>query len=255
MELFGTKDNDGVYKPFFQYSHNQAVSEGMIIDVLAGNIKTYERKESLQDPRLEKIYNDASYATRVLREEVNNNLEILALECKHDITHFLTYVEKELDHNSKIMIISSSRKNAQMRAKILAQQLAEQGSDLKVLVGYSGELSAIEDDSEEKNLTSEEITTTFNKEGEVKLCRKLTGDDKITDVGDSFKKNNKYRILVCANKFQTGFDVPQLCGLYVHKIMSSTSNAFQTYNRLDRNYQFINSKGEIIKKENTYIID
>jgi type I restriction enzyme R subunit len=171
MELFGTKDKDGIFKPFYQYSHNQAVSEGMILDVLSGSITTYERKESLQDPELDKIYNDSSYAARVLREEVNNNPKIIALECKYDLAHFFNNVEKELDHTAKIMIISSSRKNAQLRAKILTQQLAERGSNLKVLAGYSGELSTIEEDPEEKKLTTNDINNTFSKESEVALSR------------------------------------------------------------------------------------
>lgn len=241
LEIFKTK------KPFYSYSHNQAVSEGMIVDVLNNEIKTYNRKITLKEPEVDELYKNINSVSRKFIDYVNNKPEVLRKECEMDLEHFLNKVEPELNHQAKIMFISSSRKNAQERAKMLKKILDERSLNYKVLCGFSGEVDNKDKDIDDK-VTSIDKQIKTDRNDEITLSRNLTGDKSIDDVGDCFKNNPKYRILVCANKFQTGFDVPQLCALYVHRKMNSSSNAFQTYNRLNRKYDEGN-------KDKTFIVD
>jgi type I restriction enzyme R subunit len=260
LELFGSfNEQKNIKQPFYLYSHKQAISEEMIIDVLNNEIKTVKRSEKLNEPEIDKIFEDRTQAAIKLREEINNRDDILRKECEYDLDLFFEKVEPLLNHTAKAMFISSSRKNAQKRAYILNQILAERGKNIKVLAGFSGIL-----DKEELEEEEIERINTNEQEDEIKLSKQLTNDERIKDIGETFKYgiklgNNKYdnsfRILVCANKFQTGFDVPSLCGLFVHRKMTSSVNAFQTYNRLNRNYSFKTDDGIIYKKEKTFILD
>jgi type I restriction enzyme R subunit len=126
------------------------------------------------------------------------------------------------------MVVLSSRKEAVRWQKAVREYIARQGYPLGVLVAFSGEIDDPDSFPEPVTEASKVLNPTLNRQ----------------DIREAFKKPEHHLLLV-ANKFQTGFDQPLLCGMYVDKRLGGIQ-AVQTLSRLNRSYP---------KKDTTYILD
>jgi len=232
LEVFGSLPNpskppskDNKPRPFHLYSMKQAIEEGFILDVLKGYI-TYKDywKLALSNPNEDKeveIKKAKSKITKWLKEHPSTIEE----KVKIIVEHFKNSVLPLLEYKSKAMIVTSSRKAA-VRYKILVDRyLKEKGYNFKTLVAFSG---SVEDDIE----------------GEVKEYTESNMNNISGDLRKVFERN-EYKIMIVANKFQTGFDEPKLCAMYVDKKLGGVE-CVQTLSRLNRIYP---------GKEQTFILD
>ena len=222
LERFGAKGADGLPQPFHLYSMRQAVEEGFILDVLQ-NCMTYNAYYQLEktiedDPELK----GRSAQRRVARfaslhpTAIGQKVEVV-------IENFRRHVMGELGGQARAMIVTGGREHALRYFFGVRDYIAANGyTDLKALVAFSGELE----------LDGETYTeAALNGFSETELPRRF-------DTGD-------HRVLIVAEKYQTGFDQPKLCAMYVDRKLAGLQ-AVQTLSRLNRTCP---------GKERTYVLD
>ena len=215
LELFGRKRGDGKFEPFSLYSMRQAIEETFILDVLE-NYTTYQSYWAL----LKKIKDDPTYD----REQAEYLLKSFVGLSKHTINkkvavmveHFRNNVMQRIGGKAKAMIVTRSRLHAVRFKTAVDAHLKEKGYPFKSLVAFSG---TVKDGG--KDYTEAGMNT-------------ASAGEKITETAtaETFKQN-EYRLLIVANKFQTGFDQPLLHTMYVDKKLGGV-NAVQTLSRLNR---------------------
>ena len=126
------------------------------------------------------------------------------------------------------MVVVGSRLEAVRWQLAIDKFIKNRGYAIRTLVAFSGEVH----DSESGPDDFTENSTTLNPN--------LRG----RDIREAFK-TDEYKILLVANKFQTGFDQPLLCGMYVDKRLAGIQ-AVQTLSRLNRAFP---------GKDTTYVLD
>jgi len=209
LQLFGAQRADGSYAPFSLYSMRQAIEEHFILDVLE-NYTTYRSYWNL----LKKVQDDPHYerqkASAVLRSFVE--LHDHAIEAKLNVIldHFTGRVMGRIGGRAKAMIVTRSRLHAVRFKLALDRRLAERGLVFKALVAFSGEV----------------------KDGGMRYTEAGMNHFPETQTAEQFR-SDKYRILVCAFKFQTGFNEPLLHSMYVDQRLKGVQ-AVQTLSRLNR---------------------
>jgi len=225
LAIFGKKGLDDKPEPFHLYSMRQAIEEGFILDVLE-NYTNYElyfklSKAIEDDPLLNK-----KKAARAIGHYVNFHPHNLAQKTEIIIEHFRQVVAKKIGGRAKAMFVTSSRKLAKRYFEEFNRYIKENGytNELKVLVAFSG---SVIDDNYPDGVSEPQLTGY----GEKELPR-------------IFEKE-EYKILIVADKYQTGFDQPLLHTMYVDKKLSGVK-AVQTLSRLNRT-----APG----KEDTFILD
>ncbi len=227
--LFGRPGPKSKNDPFHVYSMRQAIEEGFILDVLR-NYTPYklafrlaERGKSLDDREVER-----SAANRGIMQWVRLHSWNISQKVQIVVEHFHDIVQPLLDGRAKAMVVLGSRKEAVRWKLAIDRYVRERGYGFGTLVAFSGDVR----DSE----SSEETLT----ESSALLNPGLNGRD-IRDALDS----PDFHLLLVANKFQTGFDQPLLCGMYVDRRLAGIQ-AVQTLSRLNRAYP---------GKDTTYILD
>jgi type I restriction enzyme R subunit len=231
LERFGTRGSDGLPRPFHLYSMRQAIEEGFILDVLQYYM-TYEAYFQLEkaieaDPELNSRRGQrkvARYAS-LHPTHVGQKVEII-------VEHFRRHVMGDLNGQAKAMIVTQSREHALRYYFGVREYLKRQGyNDLKPLVAFSGDLM----------LDGETWTeAAVNGFSETELPRRFDG---LRPDGTPYP--DQYQFLIVAEKYQTGFDQPKLCAMYVDKKLAGLQ-AVQTLSRLNRS-----SPG----KERTFVLD
>lgn len=228
-ELFGTKttdeNGDVISKPFTCYSMQQAIEEGFILDVLKNytTYKTYFKtnKKVADNPEYKKkqIQKAVLKYANLRPENIEQKVEII-------IEHFLEKVEPQLNHTAKAMVVTDSREAA-VRYKLAFDKVIEEKNieGLKALVAFTGHIKLKEDESVEYTET------------------KMNGFPE-SQTKDTFD-TAEYRVLLVANKYQTGYDQPLLVAMYVDKQLKGAS-AVQTLGRLNRIY---------LGKEEVFVLD
>jgi type I restriction enzyme R subunit len=222
LERFGTLGADGLPHPFHLYSMRQAIEERFILDVLQ-NYMTYRAYYALEKA----IEDDPKFVgTRAKRRVARfASLHPTALIQKVEVIveHFRRHVLKELDGKAKAMIVTQSREHALRYYLGLKTYLQEKAyTDMRALVAFSGDLTL-----DGQTYTEAEI----NGFPETELPRRFDTD--------------AYQVLIVAEKYQTGFDQPKLCAMYVDRKLAGLQ-AVQTLSRLNRTYP---------GKENTFVLD
>jgi len=240
LELFGRKPKpdqpggpDNLPAPFHVYSMRQAIEEGFILDVLK-NYTSYKLAFKLahngnewDDQEIER-----SEALKGLMRWVRLHPYNISQKVQVVVEHFLENVKPLLNEQAKAMVVVGSRVEAVRWKLAIDSYIKEQGYKVGSLVAYSGEVNDPE--------TLPEAVT----ENSSLLNPGLKG----RDIRDAFD-TDEYQILLVANKFQTGFDQPLLCGMYVDKKLAGIQ-AVQTLSRLNRAYN-----GPHGLKDTTYILD
>jgi len=229
LELFGRKDADGLPQAFHVYSMRQAIEEEFILDVLK-NYTTYKLAFKLANNGQE--YDETqvtkSEALKGIMQWVRLHPYNISQKVQTVVEHFRENVQPLLNGKAKAMIVVSSRKEAVRWQKAIAGYIQKQNYALGVLVAFSGEITDTE--------SYPEPVTEANK--------LLNPGLKGKDIREAFAEPN-YHLLLVANKFQTGFDQPLLCGMYVDKRLGGIQ-AVQTLSRLNRAHP---------GKDTTYILD
>jgi type I restriction enzyme R subunit len=147
------------------------------------------------------------------------------------VEHFLENVQPLLSGHAKAMVVVGSRKEAVRWQLAMQKYIQSQKYPISALVAFSGEVVDKESGEEPFSETS-----------------RLNPDVRGRDSRDAFD-TEEYQILLVANKFQTGFDQPLLCGMYVDRRLDGIQ-AVQTLSRLNRAYS-----GRFGVKDTTYILD
>lgn len=219
LELFGTKLPSGEFAAFSLYSMRQAIEEGFILDVLE-NYTTYKTYWNL----LKKIEDDPHYdrkkASFLLKSFVDLHEATIEKKVQIMLEHFDGQVKNEIDGRAKAMIVTRSRLHT-VRYKLAVDKLIEErGYGYQSLVAFSG---TVKDPNDGQTYTETQMNT-------------RSAGERIpeTATAETFK-DNKYRIMIVAEKFQTGFDQPLLHTMYVDKRLNGL-HAVQTLSRLNRIY-------------------
>ncbi|CAA6822219.1 MAG: Type I restriction-modification system, restriction subunit R (EC [uncultured Sulfurovum sp.] len=236
LEMFGVLPNPDeapseTNKPeaFHHYSMKQAIEEGFILDVLQGytTYKLYYKLEHANMRHDEKV--ESKQAKVKIAKWLNIHPHNIAQKIEIICEHFRTHVAHLLDGQAKAMVVTSSR-NAAVRYKLAFDKyIAEHGiaEQMQAMVAFSGK---IEDDIEG---TKKEYT-------EANMNPNLKG----REMRKAFD-TNEYQVMLVANKFQTGFDQPKLCAMYVDKKLGGV-DCVQTLSRLNRTYA---------GKDQTFVLD
>jgi type I restriction enzyme R subunit len=221
LERFGTKQEDGIFKPFHLYSMKQAIEEGFILDVLA-NYTTYksyyEIEKSIQDNPLF----DTKKAQKKLRAYVERHKQTIGTKAEIILEHFISkvYNTKKLKGKAKAMVITQNIESAIRYYLAIKQILKEKGNPFKIAIAFSGKKTVDGVEYTEADLNG------FSEK----------------DTRDNFDSDD-YRMLVVANKYLTGFDQPKLCTMYVDKKLQGVI-AVQALSRLNRAADKLGKKTE-----------
>lgn len=225
LQVFGNKDEEGKPKPFHLYSMRQAIEEGFILDVLQ-NYTTYElyfklTKAIEDDPNLNK-----KKAAKAIGKFVSLHPHNLSQKTEIIIEHFINIVSKKIGGKGKAMLVCGSRLHAKRYFEAVRKYIKAKGyqDEIKILVAFSGK---VVDDNAPEGISEYEMTGISEKE--------------LPTVFDK----EEYKILIVADKYQTGFDQPLLHTMYVDKKLSGVK-AVQTLSRLNRTHP---------GKEDTFVLD
>lgn len=229
LDLFGVKDPvTGAPRPFHVYSMQQAIDEGFILDVLK-NYTTYKALWRLQNDAVEEAEQadprvDPKKASAKLVRMAVLNPASQAQHAKAIVDHFHQNVARRLGGRAKAMVVTSSREHALKLFQAIKSYVEQRGfNDCQPLVAFSGTLDIDGIEYTESKL---------NGFSEAALPEQF-GYTKADDPLAAARNQTEYRILVVADKYQTGFDQPLLTAMYVCKKLAYVA-AVQTLSRLNR---------------------
>ena len=214
LEIFGDPSPDGGntrHLPFHVYTMKQAIQEGFIIDVLKHYtpVDSYYRlvKKVESDPEF-----DTKRAGKKLRRYVEDHDHAIRLKSEIMVDHFHEQVAglQKIGGQARAMVVTSSIRRALSYFYAIRDYLAERKSPYRAIVAFSGE----------HDYDGAKVT-----EASLNGFSSNLIPDKIQE--------DPYRFLVCADKFQTGYDEPLLHTMYVDKVLSGVK-AVQTLSRLNR---------------------
>ena len=225
LEMFGTPlapDSEGNVRhvPFHEYTMKQAIEEGFILDVLK-NYTPYRSfyriiKATEDDPQFDK-----KEARSKLRAYVERQPETIHDKAAIIVEHFHTKVFNKIAGQARAMVVTSSINRAIDFYNAISKLLEERKSPFKAIVAFT-----------DKEINGQKVT-----ESQLNGFPSVEIEDRIEE--------DPYRILVVADKFQTGYDQPLLHTMYVDKQLSDVK-AVQTLSRLNRNHP---------KKIDTFVLD
>ena len=228
LEIFGEKlpvDSQGriAHKPFHSYTMKQAIQEGFILDVLQyyTPVDSYYRltKKVEGDPEY-----DTKRARKKLRYYVESHEHAIQLKAEIMVDHFLEQVIGlgKIGGQARAMVVTGGIERAIQYYVAIRDYLVQAKSQYKALVAFSGE----------HEYGGQQVTESYMNGFPSSL------------IADRFRED-PYRFLVCADKFQTGYDEPLLHTMYVDKVLSGIKTV-QTLSRLNRAYP---------KKHDVFVLD
>lgn len=227
LEIFGTPDPqpDGTVKhrPFHSYTMKQAIQERFILDVLANYtpVKSYYKlvKTIEDDPTF-----DVKKAQKKLRRFVENHDYAIRLKAEIMIDHFHEQViaKGKIGGQARAMVVTGSINRAIEYFHAFQAYLTERRSPYRAIVAFSGE----------------------HDYGGQKVTESSLNGFPSSQIADKIREE-PYRFLICADKFQTGYDEPLMHTMYVDKVLSGVK-AVQTLSRLNRAHP---------QKHDTFVLD
>ena len=227
LEIFGEPDpqSDGAVKhrAFHSYTMKQAIQEGFILDVLAHYtpVTSYYKlaKTVEDDPEF-----DAGKAQKKLRRFVEGHDHAIRLKAEIMVDHFHEQVlaRNKIGGEARAMVVTNGVERAIQYFHAIRDYLEERKSPCRAIVAFSGEHEFAGAKASEASLNGFPENQTANRFQE-----------------------DPYRFLVCADKFQTGYDEPLLHTMYVDKTLSGVQ-AVQTLSRLNRAHP---------KKHDVFVLD
>ncbi len=227
LEIFGDPEPqpDGSVKhhPFHSYTMKQAIDEGFILDVLRHYtpVASYYRlsKRVEDDPEF-----DVKKAQQKLRRFVEGHDHAIHLKAEIMVDHFLDQVlaQNKIGGEARAMVVTNGVARAIRYFHAIRSYLKERKSRYRAIVAFSGE----------------------HKYGGVKVSEGSLNGFPASKIAEKIRED-PYRFLVCADKFQTGYDEPLLHTMHVDKTLSGIK-AVQTLSRLNRAHP---------KKHDTFVLD
>lgn len=236
MELFGRKPNPSAPAsetnkpaPFHVYSMRQAIEEGFILDVLK-NYTPYKLafKLASESQEWDELEVERSTAVKSIMRWVRLHPYNISQKVQIVVEHFRENVAPLLDGQAKAMVVLGSRLEAVRWQLAVGAYIKSQGYRMRTLVAFSGEVNDPESGGDSFSETSARLNPGVNDR----------------DIRSAFN-DEECKLLLVANKFQTGFDQPLLCGMYVDRRLAGIQ-AVQTLSRLNRAHP---------GKDTTYILD
>jgi type I restriction enzyme R subunit len=226
LELFGRPGEERLPTPFHTYSMRQAIEEGFILDVLK-NYTSYKMFYKLGSQADEKLV-PSMKAKKVLARFAVLHPYNISQKVVVIVEHFREHVAAKIGGKAKAMVVTDSRKAAVRYKLAMDKYIKERGYDkeLRALVAFSGKVDDPDSGPDE-----------FTERG-------MNPDIKGQEPSEAFKEDI-YRVLLVANKYQTGFDQPLLHTMYVDKRLAGVL-AVQTLSRLNRTCG---------GKEDTFVLD
>jgi type I restriction enzyme R subunit len=218
LEMFGEPlppDAEGRvrHRPFHSYTMKQAVEEGFILDVLKAYtpVDSYYRlvRKSEDDPEF-----DTRKANKKLRRYVESHEHAIRLKTEIMVDHFHAQVlaAGKIGGQARAMVITSGIERAIQYFHAFQAYLRERKSPYQAIVAFSGE----------------------HEYGGVKVSEASLNGFASGDIARKIQ-TDLYRFLICADKFQTGYDEPLLHTMYVDKLLAGIK-AVQTLSRLNRGH-------------------
>jgi type I restriction enzyme R subunit len=226
LEIFGEpypESGQTKHRPFHSYTMKQAIQEGFILDVLAHYtpVNSYYRliKTVESDPEF-----DVKKARKKLRRYVESHDYAIRLKAEIMVDHFHEQVIAlgKIGGQARAMVVTSGIERAIQYYHAFCDYLKERKSPYQAIVAFSGE----------------------HEYGGVKVTEATLNGFPSSRIADEIK-NDPYRFLICADKFQTGYDEPLLHTMYVDKVLSGIK-AVQTLSRLNRAHP---------QKHDTFVLD
>lgn len=210
VDLFG--------KPFDVYTEEEAIAEGYIVDV-AASIISYKTLYNLHcrivpKPDEEERLYPKGIVAKALKNVAFQDDGLIQYKAEVMLRIFEEKVKSLINGRAKAMIVTSSRVAGLRYFEIIKEKLKERNADYKVLYAFSDFVHP------QTNAAISEHAINELKDGE-EIEERFEGDD--------------YRLMVVANKFQTGFDQPLLAGMFLDKPVMDR-NAVQTVSRLNRSH-------------------
>ena len=232
LEIFGEAEPqpDGTVKhrPFHSYSMKQAIQEGFILDVLAHYtpVESYYKliKKVEGDPEF-----DTKRAKKKLRRYVESHDHAIRLKAEIMVDHFHEQVLalNKIGGAARAMVVTSGIERAIQYYHAIREYLAERKSGYRAIVAFSGE----------HDFSHQEW-------GGTKVTEASLNGFPSSQIADKIQQD-PYRFLICADKFQTGYDEPLLHTMYVDKQLAGIK-AVQTLSRLNRAHP---------KKHDVFVLD
>ncbi len=226
LEVFGVPMPAGEavkFRAIHNYTMKQAIEEQFILDVLA-NYTSYKSYYSLVKTVEEDPEFDANKAHRKLKSYVEGHEYAIRQKAEIMVDHFHDHVlnKQKIGGQARAMVVTGSIQRAIEYFQAFQQYLTERKSPYQAIVAFSGE----------PEFRGNKVTeATLNGFPSAKISEKI--------------KQEPYRFLICADKFQTGYDEPLLHTMYVDKVLTGIK-AVQTLSRLNRSWQ---------NKHDTFVLD
>ncbi|HIF9106262.1 TPA: type I restriction endonuclease subunit R [Photobacterium damselae] len=223
---------------FHLYTQRQAIDEGFILDVLK-NYTHYDTAYKIGENNLDEKRVDSKQARRALARWMSLHPTTVSQKVEFIIEHFKANIAHLLDGEAKAMVVTSGRPQAVKYKLAFDKYIKKHGIEgIQALVAFSGKVSGKdlgdEDSQDPLGIDFDKEYTEYN----------LNPDTYGADLRHEFEKT-EYRVMLVANKFQTGFNQPKLVAMYLDKKISDVE-AVQTLSRLNRTYP---------GKDTTYVID
>ena len=243
LELFGRLPNpkeqpSRTNKPeaYHVYSMRQAIEEGFILDVL----KNYTNYKVAYNLAMKMAASDQEVESKKAKIKLNQWVRLhdynISQKVQVIVEHFKNNVMGLLGGQAKAMVVTSSRKEAVRYKQGFDKYIVEKGyQKIHAMVAFSGEVEFNDKDPGCEALIGEKFT-------ESNMNPNLKG----RDMRKAFDSDD-YQVMIVANKFQTGFDQPKLCAMYVDKKLGGVE-CVQTLSRLNRTFP---GKAET----GTYVLD
>ncbi len=227
LELFGEPDEQGDgtrrHRAFHTYSMKQAIEEGFILDVLRHYtpVRSYYKlaKTVEDDPEF-----DVRKARKKLRRYVEGHDHAIRLKAEIMVDHFHEQVlaQRKIDGQARAMVVTNGIERAIQYFHAIRDYLEERKSPHRAIVAFSGD----------------------HDYGDGKVNEASLNGFPSSKIAETFQED-PYRFLICADKFQTGYDEPLLHTMYVDKTLSGIK-AVQTLSRLNRSHA---------KKHDVFVLD
>lgn len=241
MMLFGRPEDptqpasdDNLPQSFHKYPMRQAIEEGFILDVLQGYVP-YKTAFNLGKDMVDSKRVDGKAAKRALAKWMTLHPTNVTQKVQFILEHFGKNVAHLLEGKAKAMVVTSSRAAAVRYKRAFDAFIKSNPAyrDIQALVAFSGSLTGREVAHFDDPLVSGEPFLADDDEvfSEDTMNPAVRGQD----LRHAFDRP-EYRVMLVANKFQTGFDQPKLVAMYIDKKIANDVEIVQTLSRLNRTF-------------------
>lgn len=226
VELFGTRKALG--KTYFdKYSMKQAIEERFILNPLLCYTK-FNEQYKVKTIKEDGVEYDAARSQQAILNFITTSDLVINTKVKIMMDDFIDLRSTWLSGLAKAMIVVPSRKHAVCYKLAVDEYLKRRGSNIKSCVAFTGTIEL-----NGTKFTEEDMNKEYRENGVP------------YDIKSIIANNNDLRIIIVADKLQTGFDESKLCIMYMDKKLGSAVKAVQTISRLNRPY----------KNKRTFVMD